>query len=363
MQTFQFDGIETKAISTLLTWNLMNASHSRYLWPPIWTSIWDHRSDLLICSNTQRVLSHFQLVTFPMWQFQWWFQMLKVSVFHQSDNGSPSSMLGQGEIWLHNLADGKKIEGTFFTFCNVCGVELVGVFLTKRPKHFEKVHEDSQRQRVVASEVWGWCLWLDGGCAWLDAHLYPALRLHRDCCRLLKWKPLAVSEGTSAPSGRAEICVRWKAGDFLAVSPLHDSVWLELTFSITTVTLNFFSTVTLNVLNWVCVACHLLLVETSWKNCCLQLCDVDVKSVTDVGGLASCHTLLLVTFQPPTLVPSCTCAEGRADLQSGRFSTPSSLLPLHPSLSIQYGWKRSFSGQLRILHMFVPSFQKAASLY
>ena len=46
--------------------------------------------------------------------------MLKVSVFDQRDDGS-RSMLGQAQIRLQNLAENKRIEGTFL-LCAVCVV-------------------------------------------------------------------------------------------------------------------------------------------------------------------------------------------------------------------------------------------------
>ena len=106
--------------------HVLDAHDHQSGWVPEVTGLTCWFAHLKRCSNNTRVLSHFHLATFLMWQFQWWFQMLKASVFDQRNDGS-RSMLGQAEIRLRNLADNKKIEGIFLLYA-VCAENAKTLF-------------------------------------------------------------------------------------------------------------------------------------------------------------------------------------------------------------------------------------------
>ena len=77
--------------------------------------------------------------------------MLKVTVFCYNDwlarHEPPNIILGQAWIPLPQLTHANAVQGAFDIY-RVCVVlNRLAFFLTRNSKHFEKLHEDLQRQK------------------------------------------------------------------------------------------------------------------------------------------------------------------------------------------------------------------------
>ena len=124
----------------------MTANVDNYLKSQVWLADFLTSNVTLTPKSTKEFETPRQYLVLSSWQsFRWWFQPLRVYVCKNTD-AADTACLGLAEIDLLPLTHDEAIEGTF-KLRRVCVVLSWFVLSTERPKHFETVHEDSQRQK------------------------------------------------------------------------------------------------------------------------------------------------------------------------------------------------------------------------